>query len=129
MITILYIIFCFNCFIAGVTYVRSEDESMFDRLTYVVAALSIGWLIIFYLLLIEPVLEYLEETFQVKFWFSYLFTRKYYKLPIEKLEEVNLAVNRIHTTSSLKDRVFRFCIRLINKRNTYTPVSSISNLN
>lgn len=113
MIALLCIYFLINGFFAG--YIFNDDSPWYN----VVTASLFGCFILLYL----PIDYIAKETidfFQLKFWWSYLFTHGWRDLDKEKLHDLNVSTKKYNTSNSVKDKIFRYCIELINNRNNYT---------
>lgn len=125
MITLLLVIyFSINSFFTGRSY---QDDLQYDTRGWIVFCMMIfGFLFALPVLLIYFLQERwfsfvgLAEQYQVKFFFLYFFTGQTYNVDTGKLYDLNMQVKYYRTTKSLKDRVYRKVIRMLNKRNNYT---------
>lgn len=69
----------------------------------------------------------LDNQLQVSFFFTYLFSKKLHNMDTEALKSINRISANVRNTNSLKDRIYRYGTRLINKRNNFNPDSAIEN--
>lgn len=56
---------------------------------------------------------------QVNFFFQYWFTKKWNDLDIEDLVRRNNIAQNHFASNSVKDQIYRYCPRLINKKNNF----------
>jgi len=88
--------------------------------------LTIGFGVIYVLLnliwvIISELFNKIDETFQIAFWFQYYLTEKYNNIEINTLEKLNWVAVNYRNKNAIKDRIYRYGLNLINKRNNYTP--------
>lgn len=57
--------------------------------------------------------------FQAPFWATFYTTKKWNNLEKQQLERINRIATEIRNKNSIKDKIFRCCVALINKRNNY----------
>jgi hypothetical protein len=106
----LIIYFSVNLFFAG--YLFANDQKWYIALT----ALLFGWFIVMYGL----IAALLTVTF--RFWIEYIFTKRWNNLKHDHLTRLNTSGLKNHDTNKLKDKIFRKCVKLINKRNNFIPI-------
>jgi len=121
MIYLIAIYFIINAFVAGffignrLDFVddRAELITLFQFTIFYLffGTLSMIWIIL--LLITEPFRKYMDETFQIQFWFLYVFTKRFDNVSQEYLKKVN-------ERAKVKNRIFKYCTKLLNKRNNYT---------
>lgn len=121
---------CINCFLAGHSLAKYEIWTNSKREWIV----NIFWLILIFLFgIIIVLIEFLwmgvkkawnalDGYFQISFWFTWRFSKKWYSLSKEQLAQINRISTNRHNSKSLKDRIYRRCTEMINKRNNYTYV-------
>ncbi len=63
----------------------------------------------------------LMSLFQVRFFWRFIILGKYRDESVESLKKFNDSVKKYNSSDSLKDRIYRLCTRMINKRNNYSP--------
>lgn len=117
MITIfIFIYFYINIFISG--YLYGKDTEWWS----IAIAIPLG-LPIFICLLIYGVLcyigEWIDSFLQLRFWCRYHFGDGFYKLDKDRLTEMNELTIKFRSSDSLRNKIYRYCMRLINKRNNY----------
>jgi hypothetical protein len=118
-----------NLFFAG--YYLADNYQWQDTKTekiicilWVIATVFFGLIYICFVPIIALIivgLEMLNEYFQITFWFTFYLTKKWNKFDTEKLRQLNVAANK-KTDKTLKERIYKRCVRLLNKRNNYTYV-------
>lgn len=69
----------------------------------------------------------LNMIFQLTFWIPFFFTKRYNNLKKSKLEALNKAAMQ-KSQITLKGKIFKYCVGLINTRNNYTYVESSEHL-
>lgn len=121
---------CANFFFAG--YYFSKNYKWADTVTerfycilWCLGTMIFGcaYIIISFLLsILFCFFKDIDRLFQVSFWFAYFFTRKYYNLEKRKLEKINRIAINIRNTKNIKDKIYRYCTTLVNKRNNYIHV-------
>lgn len=65
-------------------------------------------------------LKSLASIFQIKFFWQFFVLRMFKNETTERLEDFNSSTKKYKNSKSLRDRVWRLCTRLINKRNNYS---------
>jgi hypothetical protein len=63
--------------------------------------------------------EWIERTFQFNFFISFWFrsgTKGYHNLPEWQLEHITQSLE-LHPSNSIQDRIWRYAVKLVNKRN------------
>lgn len=111
---IITIYFLINAFFAGYVYC---DESKFN--SKVVLFAIVGAFILIYGIVLTAI-DALEPTFQFKFFFDFLFTKKWHNVDKERLALLNSYAKK-KTTWWPSHLTYRLCMWMINKRNNYTP--------
>ena len=128
IIEILPFYFCINFFLAGVAYAedvkwaRTREEKI-KAYSLVLLMLVVG--VIFSIIAIlystaSNALYFIDSYIQLQFWFTYWFNSKFYDLEPDMLEQMN-KLSESKDKDTFKHRHFRYCTKLINKRNNYTP--------
>lgn len=88
--------------------------TMFFGCAYIV--LSFIWV------LFSEVFKKIDGFLQVSFWFSYCLTKKWHNLEKHQLERINRITINVRNKNTIKDKIYRYCTALINKRNNYVHV-------
>lgn len=116
-----------NCFFAGYYFNNGYNTSDYwnDKLQ------AIGWALIhvggaipiivvmtIWLILEQLILNPINNTFQVRFWFNFVFTDKWKTASQETLYNVNEAARKRGVTK-FKDRMFKYGVIWINELNQY----------
>lgn len=125
METILKIYFSINFFIAGYNYAENINctRNKTERLKVyllVIGSVFIGLAIIVFVFLfglLKKVWDYLDGYFQISFWVNFYLLKKYNNCEKDMLDRLNLIATTKKTSNSLKDRLYRKGVKLINKRN------------
>ena len=73
---------------------------------------------IFLCVLVYQLVRYVDEEFQVWFFVCYTFGG-WRNMGADELEKVNGVAAKSRTSTSRRDRIFRYCVGLINRRNGY----------
>lgn len=113
-----------NVFVAGMYFGESRDEidGKSDLLWVVfgcvVAALFGAPVLLF--AIARQLWEDHSSALQIRFFISYLFTRKWHNMTEDQLRWMNQTAKE---GNSIRARVWRYGLRLINKRNGYTPAA------
>jgi hypothetical protein len=63
---------------------------------------------------------WVNNTFQVSFYFTYYFTKMWDNIEVDKLIKLNGAKD-LRNKDTFRDRVFRHTLKLVNKRNNFDP--------
>ena len=126
--TLLEIYFAFNLSFSGfylasqLDWARTPYEK-FKVFIYYLGFLIFGCLYYFFLFIIgvfTMLWDCSNIQFQSGFWLAFLFTRKYYNLPIDRLEKINLSAYKKIDSKKIKDRIFVYSVKKINSRNNFT---------
>lgn len=130
MRTLLEIYFGINLIIAGhvlgeIGWASTDRERVYTLLSFWLHVL-IGVLVLIYVLLIEPVFtsvkNFFVETLQIQFFLKYIFNRKsLMKVADDQLLYVN-RVAHLRTKNTLKNRIWKYSVGLLNKYRNYTYV-------
>jgi hypothetical protein len=124
VIEILIIIYFFiNTFFAGYVFAGRTEWYI------LLLALTVGTPIVLYLSLemfFSWIADTLNEQFQISFWWSYLFTHGWKKCDPIKLKNLNIRISKTKTSNSMKDKIFRHCVKLINKANNFDPSTPLA---
>lgn len=59
--------------------------------------------------------------FQVSFYFEWVFSRDKWILEPYQLKRMNGLAKNVRNKKTIKDRIFRNCVRLVNELNNYDP--------
>lgn len=97
---IICLLWCFGTMLLGCVYIL----------------LSFLWV------LLSESFKKVDGYFQVSFWFSYYLTKKWNKLEKHQLERINRITINVRNKNTIKDKIYRYCTSLINKRNNYVHV-------
>lgn len=119
--------FVVSAFVAGMylkdtytDYVDSiKDYPKFLLMAAVITLLAIPG-VIWDEILRRPAI-WVAKYFQLKFFWDYFFTKEWNNLEPHQLRR-NYNICKVHFNSdSLRDRIYRYCNYLVNKRNSYDP--------
>jgi hypothetical protein len=119
-----FIYFGINAFTAGYFlsyYHEHPNYSKIYKFVLYAAAIFIllwGCLILFGYFLYNTFV-YIREFFQICFFFNFYFTKKYTNLSEEKLGGMNKVIIEFNNTNTMRDKIIRYCMSLVNKRNGY----------
>lgn len=106
--TLLEIYFAINILTVGYYWGR-EREINIGILSLILIALP------FHLLyLIEILFKKIDRYEYVRFFFYFLFSKQYHNLTNYQLERMNKVAQN-------KSKIYKYCMKLINKRNKYEP--------
>lgn len=130
METILKIYFSINFFIAGYNYAENVNWATKKNekiQAYLLVAFSVffGLALIILTAFFVPVKkswDYINGLFQIAFWFDFYLLKKYNNMKKEDLERVNRIGYLKKTTNSIRDKLYRKGVKLINERNKFTYV-------
>lgn len=118
--------FSINIFFSGFYFGQSYTECN-SRKSVVVLILFCVALIYFALPIIildyayaglKSIWDALNAFFQIGFFFTYHFTKKWDNLEKNKLNTIN-RISTMKDDKSLKNRIYKYCTTLINKRNNF----------
>ncbi len=126
--TIIKIYFLSNTFLAGYYFEKQYEYA--DTLkeksicyVWVFATWLFGLFIvlftIIYGLMVEYLFKKLDRIFQIRFLFHYYFTKEWHNVDEGTLYRINKVSLNIRNKNTLKDRIYRYGVKLINKRNSY----------
>lgn len=106
--------------VIGGWYLKSykNDDNIVRTLVTFVCHL-VFWIPILVLTFIWVITEFLLETFQVAFFWNFYVLGDFNNVDIHILEKQNNIANNIFNTKSIHDRIYRYGVKLINKRNNY----------
>lgn len=138
LIHIIYIYAIINVFIAG--YQVGEDKFSWkynpeDRLA---AVLTFIIFVLFGLIIHlwgaasvfrKKAWSWLNEMFQVRFWWEFYFTENYHNLPIDRLRQLNKKGKLRFNKDTIPHKGYRKCVRAINKRNDFIYLEDEVNTN
>jgi hypothetical protein len=130
METILKIYFSINLFIAGYNYAENvnwatKKSEKIKAYLLVIASVFLGIAIIVFAFLfglLRKTWDYLNGYFQIAFWVDFYLFKKYNNCKKDILDRLNLIATTKKTSNSLRDRIYRKGVKLINKRNNFTYV-------
>jgi hypothetical protein len=130
METLLKIYFAINFFIAG--YYYSENVNWATKKSEILKAylLAIGSVLFgiaiigfaFLFGLLKKLWDYFNGLFQIAFWINFYLLKKYNNCQKDILNRLNLIATTKKTSNSLRDRLYRKGVKLINERNQFTYV-------
>ena len=122
--TVLLIIYIsINSFIVGFNYAndflhRNDTRGKILSLTWILISLLFGTIIYGVLIIwafISGLIKFLNEFFQIRFLFTFYFTKKWDSLEEDKVKEINNFANKKDKTK-LRNRIYIYCVNLLNKR-------------
>lgn len=87
----------------------------------VIVALLLFGCIIFLLVGALEILEQINNTLQLKFWWQYFFTKEFYEVDSNRLKYLNQMAGWKKEKKGISNRIFCYGVNLINKRNSYIP--------
>ena len=130
METILKIYFSINFFIAGYNYAESvnwatKKSEKIQAYLLVPFSVFFGLALIILTALFIPVKkcwDYFNGYLQIAFWFDLYLRKKYNNMEVEMLQKLNRIAYLKKTTNSIRDKLYRKGVKLINERNQYTYV-------
>lgn len=114
MRTALEIYFAISIFLCG----YSHGDDAIDNVWQFIAVILVG----------PPVFGFFEvkdrsiqffQFLQAKTFLKLIFTKKLDAISEEKLSQLNASAKIHNSTSSAKDRIYRYCMKCINKRNNF----------
>ena len=120
------IYFSINIFISGYFFGDSNkqvdnNKKRFYLILFCIALMFFGLpLIILSFIHIGLIELYnmLNSIFQISFFFSFYFTKKWNNLENRQLNNIN-KISNLKDANSLKNKIYKYCTTLINKRNNY----------
>jgi hypothetical protein len=125
---ILTLVLVANAFVTGLFFADADKPTSFIDYTKRIAlllilllfgaALFIGEFI--YDATVNHIWKFINSKFQIHFFIRFYMRKGYNNLEVDRLYKFNLLANERYNTNSFSDRVFRCCVRLVNKRNNYT---------
>jgi hypothetical protein len=128
MSILLTLVLVANAFVAGLFYADADKPKSFidyaKRIAFLLIMLSFGAALFIgefiYDAIINRFWKFLNSQFQIHFFIRFYIYKGYHNLEVDRLYKFNLLSNERYNTNSLSNRVFRYCVRLVNKRNNYT---------
>lgn len=122
-LVILIIYIAINSFIAGFNYAndflhRNDTKGKILSLTWILISLLFGTIIYGVLIIwafISGLIKFLNEFFQIRFLFTFYFTKKWDNLEEEKVKDINNFASKKDKTK-LRNRIYIYCVNLLNKR-------------
>jgi hypothetical protein len=115
MIHIICIYLLFNAFMFGCCWEDLKSDKLWYKVGMFLMVMTIG-ATLHIIALLAVAYRWVMETFQIKFLFLYFFTKKYHNPPAKFMREVNqIAISK---GNSPRDRIYRWCVKLLNKRVT-----------
>lgn len=126
--TILRTYFLSNFFIAGYYFAKQyySNDELADKIKsylWAVVTCCFGLIIAISVLLyacVAHLLEKLDGVFQLRFLLHYFVLNKWHNTETETLQRINHICTTAKTKNTIKDRIYRYSVGLINKRNNYT---------
>jgi hypothetical protein len=128
MITTILIIYAWiNAFICGFNFARqyNNSDTLKEKISaYIWAVLTMffGVIIvvaIFIYALFAWLFQKLDGVFQFRFLFDYFVMKKWYNVDYYILERINYTSINVKNKNTIKHRIYRYSVGLINKRNNY----------
>ncbi len=110
------IYFIINAFVVGTYW----DEYSNNRLLLLFPAFFAVPLGIVGILL--GILKRIYDFYQIGFFIEFYFTKKWNNFTPEKLLQINSNTKIYFNENTLKHKIYRFCIHLVNKRNNYSVI-------
>lgn len=80
--------------------------------------------IVFVWVFILETLKKIDAFLQVSFWFTYIFTKRWHNIEKNELDRINNICINFKNKNTTKDKIYRYCTSLINKRNNYVYIES-----
>ena len=115
--------FLTNMFLAGhyfaCTYKWCENRNHIIGcvvITIMTIVVGLPW---FAILSASAIAKMFNETFQINFFFSYVFTKRWHNMDVNRLSMLNKIAGK-KDVSKLSGRIFIKCVQLMNNRNNYT---------
>lgn len=126
MENLIHIYFAINLFFSGYylgkeySWCGNEQEKIYCILyTLMIILFACIYIpIVFIITIIISLLNYINDTFQISFWFHFYFTKSFDNIEKNQLELLNNHVLKKQKNNT-KDKVYRYCVSLINKKNNY----------
>lgn len=115
--------FVFNVFFAGWQWGKNWLWTDTNREKWqtvgmlFIAIIAAG--VIFIIIGIWELLGLINELFQLRFYLRFYITDFYDKVEEESMIVVNKSVRKYNTSNSLRDRIMRHALGLLNKRHNY----------
>lgn len=123
---IISVYFSINCLIAGfyladeVKWQREKPDKIYTLGIFILAIFfAVPWLLLSFGF--EVFKRYFWDLFQFGFFFTYVFTKKFKALEEEKLDAMHVLTKKHFNKNTLRHRIYRYCTRLVEKRNNYEP--------
>jgi len=115
---VLAIYISINLVVAGY-YLRDDQFKLKGKiiLFFILVVFGISFLIYDF---ISQMFKWLATFFQINFFYTYYFTKKYYNMEHESLERWNSVSNSYFNGTGLRHRIYRYCAKKVSKRNNYT---------
>lgn len=102
-------------------YLKSyKNDDNIVRLSVSFICHLLFWLPVLVLTFIWALSEFLLDTFQVPFFWGFYVLGKFKDVELHILQKQNNIANNRFNTNSIHDRIYRYGVKLINKRNNYT---------
>jgi hypothetical protein len=124
-------IFCMGyCFADGLNWKTAGDKVVSVLWLIGILALGVPFLVLEICWIgLQKVWNVINGIFQLKFLYEYHFTKVWYNVQEYRLLQINRISNNIRNKNTIKDRIYRWCTGLINKRNNYIYNPDESKLN
>lgn len=113
--------FAINCFLVGLELeqARLKNWKLFLYLFIVFVAGVIFLLLEFICKILNSVYRYLNNNFQLGFFFTFYLTKEFDNLSEHRLEIINKKSIILGGKNTIRGKIFTYCTSLINKRNNY----------
>jgi hypothetical protein len=122
---IIYIYFAINLFLAGYYladnygWAKNNREKVAYILTCITTIFLGVFIVAFYFL--QGLFKSINDYFQIRFWFNFYLMGSYGGLKEGVLQSLNRVTKNTRNKNTLRNKIYRKCVELINKRNNYTP--------
>jgi hypothetical protein len=116
-----------NAFVAGFVFADADKPTSFidyiKRFTLLLILLSFGAGIFIGQFIYDSIIhfwKFLNSQFQIHFFIRFYLQKGYHNLEVDRLYRFNKLAEERYNTKAFSNMVFRYCVRLVNKRNNYT---------
>lgn len=120
MTHLIYTYFIINACLAGYLFDDKHETAAIRVVVFIVAALIGLPLAIIYIA--RQALTQFYITFQIRFFYRFFFTHEFDQV-VENgsLEKMNKACSTQFNSNSISDRMFRLCVRVLNRKFDFKP--------
>jgi len=115
-----------NAFIAGLSWPRKTNSTREYFSAWFFSALMLLFglpylaLVVAYMGVKYVFKEWINGTLQLQFFFDFYFTKRWSNLSEKELHGMDRITLRHRYTNSIRHRIYRHCIGMINHRHNYT---------